>query len=282
MKNKIIKIILGSSFLSIVIVMMTIICVLMIFDFFTPINSNASDIKSTIDSNFKYADMYLEVSNNNIKNGYVSLARLVYFYEENSNLSFDKLYKINQDTDSKIMKTFDEVCMDKDLTNLNVCQKEDISIFGIPNQKFNFPLKTIDYTVSSFFNEERIVFGTSNIHNGWDFVVPPQTKVYSICNGVVSNAIHTQNSNVPYEISHNRTGNYITIECNDYDEKYYVTFHHLYPNSFKVKVGDSVTHWTEIASAGTTGYADGNHLHYGLTDENGNLLDGMLFVDLNY
>ena len=80
----------------------------------------------------------------------------------------------------------------------------------------------------------------------------------------------------------NKTGNIIVLKCDqDYAETYYVTYAHLYPNSAKVKVGDSVSHWTEIASVGTTGHSTGNHLHYQVADANWNLIDGMQLIDFN-
>ena len=56
---------------------------------------------------------------------------------------------------------------------------------------------------------------------------------------------------------------------------------HLYPDSAKVKVGDKVNHWTEIAEVGTTGYSTGNHLHYQVNDENKKAIDGMQFIDFS-
>ena len=60
---------------------------------------------------------------------------------------------------------------------------------------------------------------------------------------------------------------------------YHVVFAHLYPNSAKVKVGDKVTHWTEVASVGTTGHSTGNHLHYQVENSNREKIDGMKFID---
>lgn len=33
-------------------------------------------------------------------------------------------------------------------------------------------------------------------------------------------------------------------------------------------MGDKVTHWTEVASVGTTGHSTGNHLHYQVENSN--------------
>ena len=54
----------------------------------------------------------------------------------------------------------------------------------------------------------------------------------------------------------------------------------IYPKSFKVKVGDKVDHFTEIAGVGTTGHSTGNHLHWQVSVD-GNKIDGMNLVDFN-
>ena len=162
-------------------------------------------------------------------------------------------------------------------TNVNIEENKDYLV--VSTGHFNFPLKS-EFTVTSFFNEQRTVYGESNTHNGWDLAVPAQTPVYSVCDGVVEKVNFTQDSNLPYDQSGNSVGNTITLKCDsDYDETYYVIFAHLYPNSAKVKEGDAVSHWTQVASAGTTGYSTGNHLHYQVENENRELVDGMQLID---
>ena len=56
-------------------------------------------------------------------------------------------------------------------------------------------------------------------------------------------------------------------------------FAHLYPNSAKVKVGDKVHHWTQVAEVGTTGHSTGNHLHYQVENSKREKIDGMQFID---
>ena len=75
-------------------------------------------------------------------------------------------------------------------------------------------------------------------------------------------------------------GNTITISCKVDNLEYIVLYAHLYPNSIKVKVGDKVNHWQEIAGVGTTGYSTGNHLHYEVKLNN-KLVDGMSLIDFN-
>ena len=49
----------------------------------------------------------------------------------------------------------------------------------------------------------------------------------------------------------------------------------------KLKVGDKVNHWTEVASVGTTGHSTGNHLHYQVYNSKWELIDGMQLIDFN-
>ena len=76
-------------------------------------------------------------------------------------------------------------------------------------------------------------------------------------------------------------GNQIKIKCEvDEDITYEVWYAHLYPDTAKVKVGDSVTAGQEIAGVGTTGYSTGPHLHYQVMF-NGENVDGMSLIDFS-
>lgn len=278
-KNLLVKIIGGSSILTIAFVMVILICVLMILDFF---GTNLT--KEKVQNNADYADSYISTINKNLKNGYVPLQRILYFYLEDSSLTIDTLYTMNQNVEAKTTKEISTVCEDQRVKNHGACTesnlKENADYLVVTTGRFNFPLDT-NYTVTSFYNEQRIIYGESNVHSGWDFAVPAQTPVYSVCSGTVEKVNYTQNENIPYDQSGNSVGNTITIKCDeDYAETYYVVFAHLYPKSAKVSVGDKVNHWTEIASAGTTGHSTGNHLHYQVHNANRELLDRMQLVDL--
>ena len=67
-KNIILKIIGGSSILTIASIMVILICVLMIFDFF-----GANLTKEKISNNVDYASAYKQASNKYMRNGYVPL-----------------------------------------------------------------------------------------------------------------------------------------------------------------------------------------------------------------
>lgn len=277
-KNIILKIIGGSTILSVAFAMVILICVLMIFDFF-----GTKLTKEKVQHNEEYADAYKTALNTYLKDGYVPLQRLLYFYLEDSTLTLDILYTMNQNKEAKTAREIESVCEDQRVKNMTACTNANIEenkdYLVVSTGHFNFPLKS-EFTVTSFFNEQRTVYGESNTHNGWDLAVPAQTPVYSVCDGVVEKVNFTQDSNLPYDQSGNSVGNTITLKCDsDYDETYYVIFAHLYPNSAKVKEGDIVSHWTQVATAGTTGYSTGNHLHYQVENENRELVDGMQLID---
>lgn len=277
-KNILLKIVGGSLFLFIIFAMVILICVLMIFDFF-----GTKLTKEKIQNNANYVDAYTVAVNKYLIDGYVPLQRLLYFHLEDTSLTLDALYKMNQNKEQKTSREISVVCEDQRVKNMVACTetniKENKDYLTVSTGHFNFPLDQ-DFTVTSFFNEQRVVYGENNVHSGWDLAVPAQTPVYSVCSGTIDKITFTQNENIPYDQSKNNVGNLITIKCDeDYDEIYYVTFAHLYPNSVKVKVGDKVNHWTEIASVGTTGYSTGNHLHYQVENVNREKLDGMQFID---
>lgn len=261
--------------------MTILICVLMIFDFFS-----SKLTKEKVQNNEEYAEEYLNAINKYLEDGYVPLQRILYFYLEDNSMNIDTLYKINQDADEKKEKEIYEVCEDSRLENMTICTDEVINenedYLVVSTKKFNFPLKDKSFNITSFYNEQRVVFGKSNIHGGWDFATKEQTPVYSVCDGIVEKVNFIYEENIPTK-SGDGYGNSITIKCDkDYEDVYYVIFAHLYPNSSKVSVGNQVSHWTEIASVGTTGYSTGNHLHYQVENINREKIDGMELIDLNY
>lgn len=277
-KNIFLKIIGGSSILSIVFAMVILICVLMIFDFF-----GTKITKEKVQNNAEFADAYKSAVNKYLMDGYVPLQRLLYFHLEDTSLTLDTLYTMNQNKEQKTAREILTVCEDQRVKNMVACTESNINenkdYLEVSTGHFNLPLDK-NFTITSFYNEQRVIYGDSNVHSGWDLAAPAKTPVYSVCSGTVDKVTFTQNENIPYDQSGNKVGNLITIKCDeDYNETYYVVFAHLYPNSAKVKVGDKVNHWTEIASVGTTGHSTGNHLHYQVENVNREKIDGMQFID---
>lgn len=277
-KNIFLKIICGSSILSIVFAMVILICVLMTFDFF-----GTKITKEKVQNNAEFADAYKSAVNKYLMDGYVPLQRLLYFHLEDTSLTLDTLYTMNQNKEQKTAREILTVCEDQRVKNMVACTESNINenkdYLEVSTGHFNLPLDK-NFTITSFYNEQRVIYGDSNVHSGWDLAAPAKTPVYSVCSGTVDKVTFTQNENIPYDQSGNKVGNLIKIKCDkDYNETYYVVFAHLYPNSAKVKVGDKVNHWTEIASVGTTGHSTGNHLHYQVENVNREKIDGMQFID---
>ena len=280
MKKKILSILLGAIGGIILLALVIIAPVLMILDFF---GANITD--GYIENNSQYANEYIKTVKKNIKekNGYVSLERILYFYLADNSLTFDEIYTDNLDKDSKKLIPISEVCTIQKYKVLDVCKSENISSSGQINEEqakpFAPPINFSNSNVTSFFMEERIVYGKEEIHKAWDISSSEQEPVYSTCDGIV------EKKSFPYLINkidkNGGTGNTITISCEIDNLKYSVLYGHLYPNSSTLKVGDNVTKGQVIASVGTTGYSTGNHLHYQVS-LNGKVIDGMSLVDFNY
>jgi murein DD-endopeptidase MepM/ murein hydrolase activator NlpD len=272
------KIVLGSSTGMIVIGMIILIPCLMVMDFF---GANITD--GYIENNSEYSEKYKTVLNKNIKsgNGYVSLSRILYFYLANDQLSFNEIYQDNLDSETKKQKSITDVCTLDKYKNLSVCSTTEISNSNQVDEEmlkpFSPPLDITNMNVTSFFMEERVVYGKQDIHPAWDFSSTNNTPVYSVCDGKVIDVNFKYSSNT---IDKNGGGgNQIKIQCDiDEDTSYTVWYAHLYPNSSKINVGDSVKEWQQIAEVGTTGYSTGPHLHFQVLKEKTNI-DGMSLID---
>ena len=277
-KSKLMKIVMGSSTGMVVISMIIIIPCLMLLDFF---GANITD--NYVENNMDYADQYKSTLNKALKNGYgyIPLNRVLYFYLENDQLSFYDIYVDNIDTDTNKMLPISEVCELQNYKKYDVCRDLDSSnqIDEEQNKPFISPIDFSKVTVTSFFMEERIVFGESDVHTAWDLAAGNQTPVYATCDGTVTQVSFTQKENVTNKNAGG--GNQIKIKCEvDEDITYEVWYAHLYPDTAKVKVGDSVTAGQEIAGVGTTGYSTGPHLHYQVM-LNGEKVDGMSLIDFS-
>lgn len=281
MKKKILSILLSSTGGLVVMSLVILVPILMIMDFF---GANITD--GYVENNIEYADQYKETLNKYIKtnSGYVSLERILYFYLADNSLSFDQIYYDNLDPETKKLIPISEVCLIHRYKVLDVCDTSNLSdsnqIDEVQAKPFAPPIDFTSSTITSFFMQERYVYNSYDIHEAWDFANSAKTPVYSTCDGKVENV------NFPYTTNSINTedkqgGNIIKISCNVNDLEYKVLYAHLYPNSAKVSIGDSVTKGQEIASVGTTGYSTGNHLHFSVTLD-GNSIDGMSLIDFTY
>ena len=278
MKKKIIKLVLGSSTGLITCGFIILIPILMIYNFF---GGEISD-SGYIEGNIEYASQYKEVLNKYItkkQNGYVPLSRILYFYNEDSDLSFSKIYSNNLDFELKNMKPISEVCLDF-YKDLEACSEEEYlnsnQLDEYPYKPFNPPIEFDKTTITSYFGQERVVFDEYDIHYAWDFATSAKTPVYSIGEGIVKTVRFNQDTNVTD--TSNGAGNYIEIEYEYENNEYRVIYGHLYPHSALVKVGQKVSPWQKIGEVGTTGYSTGNHLHFQVS-LNSKKIDGMNLID---
>lgn len=265
----------------IIIVCIIMIPCMMILNFF-----GISVTDGYVENNIEYSQIYKNTLNVNVKkgNGYVSLERILYLYLEDEGLSFNEIYKDNLNEDTKSLKPISEVCEMEKYKFFSVCSKEEIEESGQIDEEqlkpFSPPLEIENMYVSSFFMEEREVLGTEDIHSAWDFSADNNTKVYSVCDGIIKKVDFKYQSNV-INIKGGR-GNYIVLECEVNEETtYQVIYEHLFPSSAKVKEGASVKQMEEIAEVGTTGYSTGPHLHFEVL-LNGEQVDGMSLIDFTY
>lgn len=150
---------------------------------------------------------------------------------------------------------------------------------------YTFPIKS-HFTITSIVFEHREVdLGLSedaqekvNFHSGWDLAVPIGTNFYSICDGTVQSIVNTQNNDLPFNQSGNSTGNYIQVTCNN---GYIALYYHIQYMSVppQLKVGSLVNSGDLLGRTSTTGQSTGGHLHLGLKDQEGVLLDTMAYID---
>ncbi len=277
-KSKILKFVLGSSVGLVTMFLVVLIPLLMVLDFF---GANITD--DYVDNNADYSDKYKEAVNMALKNnkGYVPLNRILYFYLEDESLSFYQIYVDNLDKDTNKMLPISEVCELKKYKNFDGCKDYELGnqVDSEQNKPFLPPIDFHKITVTSFFMEERVVFGESDVHGGWDLATSNNTPVKAVCDGKITKV------SFPYKENKTNTsgggGNQIYLECEvDEDITYTVLYAHLYPNSAKVEEGKTVKAGDELAGVGTTGYSTGPHLHYQV-ELNGTGVDGMSLIDFS-
>lgn len=279
-KKRILKYILSSSTGIIVMSLIIIIPILMLLDFF---GANITD--NYVENNADYAEEYLKVVRKNVLagNGYVSLDRILYFYLENEQLTFDQIYTDNLDSELKQVKPISEVCKMNRYKIYSVCDIEEIEassqIDEVQNKPFVLPLELSKMNITSFFMQERIIYGEYRVHRAWDIASPNQTPVYAVCDGVVDEISFPYVDNVIDKSG--GAGNYITLKCEVDELTYKVLYGHLYPKSSMLKKGNKVIAGQVIATVGTTGYSTGSHLHFQVTRDDV-YVDGFSLIDFTY
>ena len=261
------------------ILLVLLVACLTALDFFEEENDADVNFTDYVVNNYEYANDYTSVVNKNIRsgNGYVPLSRIVYFYSENKQLTFDEIYSDNLDVNLKQMKSINEVCLMDKYKSMNACKSISISDTGA--KIFSKPIDFSKITVTSFFMQQRIVYGNSDVHPAWDLAASNQTPVYSVCDGTVEKVSFKYTSNVIDKKG--GAGNQIMIKCSIGGTTYHIIYGHLYPSSAKVKTGDYVGEGEQIAGVGTTGYSTGPHLHFEVYLNNKNRIDGMDLINFN-
>ena len=277
-KKRILKIILGSSTGVVIMFLIILIPLLMVLDFF---GVNITD--NYVENNYDYADMYLEATNKAIKNnfGYVSLSRILFFYLEDEKQSFYDIYVSNIDRETNKMMPISDACLLPKYKSYEVCKDlDDTEQLDVDqNKPFVAPIDFSKATLTSFFMEERIVFGVNDVHPAWDLAAGNHTPVLAVCEGRIKKVSFPYSENVTNKLG--GRGNYIILSCSIDDEiTYEVIYAHLYPSSSKVHEGQLVQAGDEIAGVGTTGYSTGPHLHYEVQLD-GNQVDGMSLIDFS-
>ena len=254
------------------------------YDFFTTNKKKVVPEENYVSNNRPYANDYISVVNKNIRdgNGYVTLSRILYFLMADRSLSYDEIYTDNLDKVRKQEKPISEVCAMEKYKKYSVCNDNAIKDSGqrdsYSTKPFSKPINFTSMNVSSFFKQNRSV-GVTKTHQAWDFASPSKTPVYAVCNGKVKTISFPYSQNFA-NFSDKQGGNKIIIECSYNNKTYLVTYMHLYPNSYTVKVGEQVTKGKVLAGVGTTGYSTGNHLHYQV-NVNGVAVDGLDLVNFN-
>lgn len=253
--------------------------------------SNSGNVRN----NLVYSKQYRKVMNKYLKDkGYVSLERLVFYLQHTNNiidvsvLSMDKWYDAylkNIDSEQKQMIPIAEICkqVPNRLSNLHDTKLDAIELCNktilestYKQLPYSFPLKA-NFTVTSFTYEQRKLYGSIDIHNGWDFAVPIGTKFYSICDGKVSSVVNTQPNDLKYSLSGNDIGNYVIVTC---ENNYKAIYYHIKYKSSPFHKNDSVSRGDFLGLTSTTGNSTGPHLHLGLKDSKGNIVDPMDYIDM--
>lgn len=282
LKKKLIKkiiLILGPTGILIIVGLFVLVACLFTFNFF---GTTVTD--GYIEGNAEYAERYIAVVRKNVKEGkgYVSLSRILYFYLANDKLTFDEIYTDNLDPELKQERTITDVCSREKYKKLYVCSSSEIAKSGqidtIQNKPLVLPIDSSKFTITSYFKEERIIYGKANVHSAWDLAAGAQTEVKSACAGKVVTVSFPYSSNTP-NLNDGAGGNHIKVQCEGEDDLS-VLYAHLFPNSSKVKVGDTVTQGQVLAGVGTTGNSTGNHLHFQVSRD-GNVVDAMSLVDFS-
>ena len=307
------------SILAFLFIVVTAVCGYKTGQAYAEEQANQLRANTTVINNHLYAEKYKKILNNYLlTKGYVSLERIVFYLQRTNNVldtstlsdeQWKKAYLDNVNEEEKQMIPIKTVCKNlksdpniptftvENGTNekgyaidvIDLCTKDGVDItesndydeayYPLP---FVFPLKK-DFKITSIVFEQRSVELSDSkelidAHSGWDLAVPIGTNFYSMCDGTVTNVTNTQLNDLPFKDSGNSTGNYMMVTCNN---GFTAMYWHLQYKSqpFNLRKGNIVRKGELLGRTSTTGTSTGPHLHLGLKDPEGNLLDAMAYID---
>ena len=218
-----------------------------------------------------YAKTYLGVLNNKLKSGkgYVSLSRIMYFFNANNSLSFNEIYDDNINPQTNKEELISNVCKKDKYKNLYVCSQEYVDgsdqVDLNQSKPFAYPLPMGSSTFTSVFMEQR----SYEKHAAWDIAAPSGTPIYSVCDGTINEASYGYNGGY---------GNQVIETCSNNGVNYQIRYAHL--SSLNTSYGANVSKGSVIGYVGSTGSSTGSHLHFEV-QSNGNKVDGLSLVNFN-
>lgn len=191
-------------------------------------------------------------------------------FSTNKGLKIEVKYYFQTDVDDQI--TYARLIVGKallekeliidELTGLNLLVNK---LPDIEDRQFYSPVKL--ERISSHFNLSRrhpVKRRRILPHNGVDFSAKSRTPIYPSLSGLV------------LEMGRARAkGKYILIE---HDNGMRSTYDHLRVFQKGLRVGDYVEVDNQIGEVGRTGYATGNHLHFGLINQDGFYVNPLFYL----
>lgn len=234
-------------------------------------NTEYNVIDNYVDNNGYYKSTYLKLLTSNLKagKGYVSLSRILYFYNANSAFTFAEIYDDNLNMATNRQELISVVCQKNKYKDLSVCTQDAVDNSGqidLPqNKPFKYPTDLSKTTITSLFMEHR----SYEQHAAWDLAAPSGTPIYAACDGTITSS--------GYEGGY---GNAIRETCESNGAVYEVLYAHMTSGSQTVSSGNVVTKGQVIGAVGSTGNSTGSHLHFEVTT-NGTKVDGLSLVDFN-
>ena len=234
-------------------------------------NTQYNVIDNYVNTSGYYKSTYLKLLTSNLKagKGYVSLSRILYFYNSNSAFTFAEIYDDNLNMSTNRQELISVVCQKNKYKGLSVCTQDVIDNSGqidLPqNKPFIYPTDLSKTTITSLFMEQR----SYEKHGAWDLAAPSGTPIYAVCSGTIT------------EVSTGYSGGYgnmVRESCESNGAIYEILYAHMTSGSIRVSNGTQVSQGQVIGAVGSTGSSSGSHLHFEVST-NGTKVDGLSLVE---